>query len=560
MASEWDEALYGLGLIPPEEEGASVQAAGVPSVQGTRNFLFAPLPDTGPATALHSLATSIGPSPGTVANTFLATMGAPPAAKGFLAGSDEALAQIEQLLASLPKKPVGISPSGTEIPIPPAPASAAKDYSGVQPINIWKIADPKWIPVGHPVQAGEGGPIGTFKGVSPGGTTLVDWKAPTAAKAPPSQDYIANLASLWHNGEPLPGQTSGSPWDINTNVLPQYGIAPKDFWETVHKNTMNPQQVAKTWANAQPAQVDKGASFGLSDAEIEKQLAANPGASIFDLAGVSGPSSPYKPIQSTETTEQFGSLGKFPKEVPYAPPEQAVAQGYVTPALHGTRLGEQRWAAPVAGPYGHLSMEDIGGFGAAHSAGKDALRLPEDELGVHFGTPEQAHHFTSNVLGAGYLPRTYPTVLQTGRSLELPDMGTWQLPRINTALDRLHAGEGYGLTEGGFRVANPEAHVGEFPSHERADFESIQEMRDYLRSKGYDSVNYINKVEGRGQRSYIMFKPSPEEPQFVSGVRSRFAQFDPSKLARPELAAGLAGAIAAPVLFDEQNRPFFLTK
>lgn len=172
-SSEWDDVLYGMGLIPPEQEDEAAAPAGVPSLQSARNFLFAPLPDSGPATPLHSLATSIGPSGSTVANTFLATMGAPPAARGFL-GASKALDELDAFLASLKQ--------------PPAPAATApKDYSGAQPINIWKIADPKWIPVGHPVQAGEGGPIGTFKGVSPGGTTMVDWKAPTAAaKTPPS--------------------------------------------------------------------------------------------------------------------------------------------------------------------------------------------------------------------------------------------------------------------------------------------------------------------------------------------------------------------------------------
>jgi hypothetical protein len=293
----------------------------------------------------------------------------------------------------------------------------------------------------------------------------------------------------------------------------------------------------------------------LAQADIDKQLASNPGASIFDLAGVSEhPSSAVKKPYSGYEPTQFHNLGSFPQEVPYAPPPPGLAQGYLTPAVHGTRLGEAIWETPAG------VASDLGGLGAAHSQGLDALRLPPDELGVHFGTPEQAHQFTSTVTGGGYLPRTYPTVLQTGRSLELPDTGTWHVKNIQSALDSLHAGSGYGVDRGSFTVADPEAHIGEFPASERQGISSIEAMRDYLASKGYDSVNYINKVEGPGQRSYIMFKSSAEAPGFVSGVRSRFAKFDPSRVASPLLAAGVAGAAASPVLFDEKSKPYVLTK
>jgi hypothetical protein len=318
-----------------------------------------------------------------------------------------------------------------------------------------------------------------------------------------------------------------------------------------------------------PSPAPKAPTFGetgqFTDQAIEKALASNPGASIGDLAGVKGPSpagwgstawpsSKVKPpVDKTGGAYQlFKDLGEFPKSVPYVPPEVAVGQGYLTPALHGTRLGEQRWVVPG----GEATAAELGGLGAAHGAGLDALRLPENELGVHFGTPEQAHYFTSKEVGAGYLPRTYPTVLQTGRSLELPDTGTWHVSQLQDALDKLHKGEGHGVSYGGFKVADAEAHVGEFPMGERAHISSIEDMRDYLASKGYDSVNYVNKVEGPGQRSYIMFKPSEVDPRFVKGVRSRFAQFDPSKVASPLLAAGLAGAAASPVLFGPQNEPY----
>jgi hypothetical protein len=44
------------------------------------------------------------------------------------------------------------------------------------PVDIWKVDPAKLMP-GQKVSAGPGGNVGTFKGVSPAGTVLVDWKA-----------------------------------------------------------------------------------------------------------------------------------------------------------------------------------------------------------------------------------------------------------------------------------------------------------------------------------------------------------------------------------------------
>lgn len=242
-----------------------------------------------------------------------------------------------------------------------------------------------------------------------------------------------------------------------------------------------------------------------------------------------GPSSPYSPSIPYADSTTFQDFGAFPSKVPFQPSETAAAQGYVTPAVHGTKVGPAMWKAPSGGPIGESG---------------DALRLPADELGVHFGTPDQAKEFTGNQLSSSsyVMPRTYPTVLQTGKSLELPDTGVWHVGDIKTALLELNKGKSPG---GQFALAEPKAHVGEFPAEEHANISTIEELRNYLQDKGYDSVNYINRVEGRGQRSYIMFKPSPEAPDYAAGVRSPFAAFDLSKMLRPELGLGIAGLLGA---------------
>jgi hypothetical protein len=558
MPSEWDDALEGLGLVTPDNSadpfasekfanpavssalegaGALVAApgklaapnpypAGSEEAVAYERFRESTLASWAPQMALGMLGGGTGFVRSGSGELALGAAGASKAAKASFDISspdptEAALAQIEQVLkgekpaeSALPSNK-GYTLSSAANPKFP---ESAEDYfvhdpSGAQVGQLTKtqreVTDTdehgnptSWTPAGWSLD---------MPGVAPkGGTSLEDL-----------MHYIPN----WHKGaiaEALPEGWSGTKAQVFT-------------------------QGNKLLSGGKPS--------ALSDADIEKSLASNPGASIFDLAGVTGgPSSAVKKPYSGYETTQFHNLGSFPQEVPYAPPPPGLAQGYLTPAVHGTRLGEAIWETPGG------VASDLGGLGAAHSQGLDALRLPPDELGVHFGTPEQAHHFTSTVTGGGYLPRTYPTVLQTGKSLELPDTGTWHVQNIQSALDSLHAGSGYGVDSGSFTVADPEAHIGEFPASERQNLSSIEAMRDYLASKGYDSVNYINKVEGPGQRSYIMFKPSAENPGFVSGVRSRFAKFDPSRVASPLLAAGVAGAAASPVLFDEKSKPYVLTK
>jgi hypothetical protein len=337
------------------------------------------------------------------------------------------------------------------------------------------VEDASKLTPGQFVTAGPGGQIGKFKGVSPAGVVQVDWKAKPTGAAP-------------------------------------------DLWSKLRE----------------PAPVEKEMTTESAMSAIEKAL-KEPWTG--ESKSVEHPSSSH--IKNTSQSEYFNNLGEFPQVVPFRPPEKAASQGYVTPAVHGTVLGESIWTPSAGG--------ELGGRG-------DALKLPYSELGVHFGTPDQARHFTGNELRESTAPRTYPVVLQTGKSLELPDMGNWNLDLIKDALKSLDRGSGWGINDGYFKVADPQGHLGEFPASEMGKINSIEEMRGYLHSKGYDSVNYINKVEGRGQRSYIMFKPSPDEPDFVSGVRSPFAGFDPSKMLRPDIAAGITGIAGAATMAPSESK------
>jgi hypothetical protein len=252
----------------------------------------------------------------------------------------------------------------------------------------------------------------------------------------------------------------------------------------------------------------------LSEEAINNMLAKNPGASIFDIAktNIEGPSTPYSssPLTSAMLKEKgYGSPD--PETIPreggvQQTPLKAKILGTSENLVHGTTIPSSRWETPTGGPVGTVA---------------DALRLPDDELGVHFGNPKQANVFTGNYLDNQSSPRQYPVVVATNNPLRLPDLGSWQSDRIVRALKK----------QG-------------FPREELDNLGDIKDVRQYLTDKGYDSIVYKNSEEDPGHDSYIKFQPSPEAPDFVTGVRSPFAAFDPSKIMRPELAAGIGGAAA----------------
>jgi hypothetical protein len=288
-------------------------------------------------------------------------------------------------------------------------------------------------------------------------------------------------------------------------------------------------------ANAQPVP--------LTDEDVSKALAKNPGASIFDVANthIGSQSSPLSSAMGNVGLEQTFPQQLFrdiPREggIQYTPLKASIL-GRSENLVHGTRVPQTKW-------YGGIGTET------------DALKLPDDELGVHFGNPKQAQVFSGDWLSSHAQPRQYPVVVSTNNPLELPDLGTWHLEDIISALKKANAGELRGKAgyerrpdnQSSFMNISPET-KGMFPPHEVDQIDSIEGMRDYLSSKGYDSIKYVNKAEDSGHNSFIKFTPSPEAPDFVTGVRSPFAAFDPDKIMRPELAAGLAGGtLAAPAI------------
>jgi hypothetical protein len=266
----------------------------------------------------------------------------------------------------------------------------------------------------------------------------------------------------------------------------------------------------------------------LSDEAIEKHLAKNPGASIADVAGVhtEGPSSSYV---AGAHPENDLALSSFNRDIPFGVPAKAQDLGFTTPALHGTST-QWPWEGSL-----------------------DELKLPDTQLGVHFGNPKQAALFAlRSSPGAFNAPRTYPAVLQMQNPLETKDMGSWNIGSMKSALQEINDGTHTDYVSGKSRAVSPDA-KGQFPQSELDDLHSIKDVRDYIASKGYDSIKYINQVEDYGHPSYILFQDSPTKPGYVIGARSPFAKFDPSQLHLPSLAAGGAGVIAYPFRGEEKR-------
>lgn len=177
----------------------------------------------------------------------------------------------------------------------------------------------------------------------------------------------------------------------------------------------------------------------------------------------------------------------------------------------------------------------------------DRFALPSGELGVHFGTPRQAvdiqgsfvkkvaENIAPEDVGSFHMkPRVYPTVIQANSPLRLPDLGTWTARKVSEELFK----------------------TGEFDSSVLG--QDISQLRNTIRSKGYDSVVYENKVEGPGYDSYIKFDESPDQPGFATGIRSPWAKFDPGQLSKAGLTLGIpATAATATMQFKKvEGNPF----
>ena len=242
----------------------------------------------------------------------------------------------------------------------------------------------------------------------------------------------------------------------------------------------------------------------IDDTVIERELAKNPGASIFDIAGhpeetLAWPSSKLNkninvgPEYPTEKWPHlYVELRNLPSEAQWQPPPKAIETGHTVPSHHGTASEEP------------FSM----------------FRLPEDEIGVHYGSPKAALDIIGNLLYPNKNSRTYPVALKANQPLETPDMGSWGAEKMAQALAK---------------------HPDKFSPEEifDAQAEGIKSVRNLIERKGYDSLKYKNTVEDPGHTSYVLFKESKKNPGYVKGAKSPWAAY--KDLESADIMSGIAG-------------------
>ena len=209
--------------------------------------------------------------------------------------------------------------------------------------------------------------------------------------------------------------------------------------------------------------------------------------------------SPFTPKISSSGLPSI-DLQTLPREVPFGVPEKAKPLGFNVAAVHGTT------ASPGGNKFGrwdYMLDEDFGSF-----------RLPGDEIGIHFGSPRAAGQFAAGTMGHA---RKFPSVLRAENPLEMKDIGSWTPGKIHNELTRL-----------GFD--NKEIKAARMRPGGKTE---IENLRDFIKEKGYDSIKYKNAVEDPGHTSYIIMDPSQ--------VRVPWAAFDPAKKSSADLLSGLVG-------------------
>ena len=145
-----------------------------------------------------------------------------------------------------------------------------------------------------------------------------------------------------------------------------------------------------------------------------------------------------------------------------------------------------------------------------------------------------------------------PLLVNTGKSLEMPDLGRWNSP--NNMLHNIGASSGvwpnYSLKKG-VKTNDPDALNELIKNAGQAEGEKLfsevkdelhkKAIEDMLRKRGYGSIAYPNTVEGKGDISLMFTDPDR--------LRSRFAAGDPF---RRNAAVAAATGMAAPDLLAEE--------
>lgn len=143
-----------------------------------------------------------------------------------------------------------------------------------------------------------------------------------------------------------------------------------------------------------------------------------------------------------------------------------------------------------------------------HGTRDDFTIFEKGDLGYHFGTPEQAwkrlvdtrktadwepHNAEENIL---------PVRLRLKNPLELPDVGSWQLPEViarralETKWGKSHSNELNEIMDEAAELSPTFADLDDWADSPEAS-ELMDELRDMIKKDGYDGIKYRNIVESK---------------------------------------------------------------
>ena len=143
-----------------------------------------------------------------------------------------------------------------------------------------------------------------------------------------------------------------------------------------------------------------------------------------------------------------------------------------------------------------------------HGTRDDFTIFEKGDLGHHFGTPEQAwSRLVDTRVTADWEPHSaeeniMPVKLRLKNPLELPDVGSWQLPEVvarralETKWGKSHSNELNEIMDEAAELAPTFADLDDWADSSEAS-ELMDELRDMIKKDGYDGIKYRNIVESK---------------------------------------------------------------
>lgn len=254
---------------------------------------------------------------------------------------------------------------------------------------------------------------------------------------------------------------------------------------------------------------------GMADAAISGLVGAFKGATGLGDQGPAGPTATNAAALLASLPLLGGPRAMLPALDEGTRAARAAEQGYTIPVYHGTKVST-----------------DFPAFNPLIS-----------DLGIHVSPSPETASTAAHVPLADLPERVLPLQMRSQRTLEMPDVGLWMDPQHwvqNVGPEQIAASNDPATLQKLVEIAK--GHVNESPRFARGNF--IQDVKNELQGRGYDTIKYPNFHEGKGEPSYMVLDPRQ--------LKGRFAAFDPKKFGKtadilasgvPPLAlAGLKGA------------------